>query len=180
MSGIAGVIRFDNRRVRRHELERVANALHQFGPDRSDIVTVENVGFVHALMRMTPEDRNDRQPHRGASGALITADLRIDNRDELLARLEISRAQAADWSDSAPTSLRMGKIRTRCMAFAARSFRSRDLGHAHPVIDIGARSPWTECCDVASERTFFCVREYAERTFCSQRRAPRIMRGKIR
>ena len=65
-----------------------------------DIVTRENVGFVHALMRMTPEDRNDRQPHRGASGALISADLRIDNRDELLARLEIAPRQAADWSDS--------------------------------------------------------------------------------
>ncbi len=100
MSGIAGLIRFDGRPVRRQELERAANALHQFGPDRSDIVTGENFGFVHALMRMTPEDRNDRQPHRGASGALITADLRIDNRDDLVGRLEITRRQAADWSDS--------------------------------------------------------------------------------
>ncbi len=100
MSGIAGLIRFDGRPVRRQELERAANALHQFGPDRSDIVTGENVGFAHALMRMTPEDNSDRQPHRGASGALITADLRIDNRGELLARLGIAPRQAADWSDS--------------------------------------------------------------------------------
>ena len=100
MSGIAGLIRFDGRPVQRQELERSANALNQFGPDRFDIVTRENVGFVHALMRMTPEDRNDRQPHRGASGALISADLRIDNRDELLARLEMAPRQAADWSDS--------------------------------------------------------------------------------
>ena len=97
MSGIAGLIRFDGRSVQRNELERSANALDQFGPDRSDIVTRENVGFVHALMRMTPEDRNDRQPHRGASGSLITADLRIDNRDELIARLEMAPRQAADW-----------------------------------------------------------------------------------
>jgi len=57
MSGIAGLIRFDGRPVARHELERAANALRQYGPDRSDIVTEGGAGFVHALMRMTPEDR---------------------------------------------------------------------------------------------------------------------------
>ena len=100
MSGIAGLIRFDGRRVARHELERAANALRQYGPDRSDIVTEGGAGFVHALMRMTPEDRFDRQPLRGDSGALITADLRLDNRDDLLARLGIAAQEAAAWPDA--------------------------------------------------------------------------------
>lgn len=100
MSGIAGKIRFDGGRVERHELDRVANALHQYGPDRSAIVAQDNVGFAHALMRMTPEDRYDHQPWRGASGAIITADLRIDNRDELLERVGLTQKIAGDWSDS--------------------------------------------------------------------------------
>lgn len=87
MSGIAGLVRFDGRTVMRRELERAANALNQYGPDRVEIIAKENVGLIHALMRMTPEERFDRQPQRGASGSIITADLRLDNRDELFAEL---------------------------------------------------------------------------------------------
>src|SRR5262249_28560993 len=100
MSGIAGLIRFDGRPVMRRDLERTANALTQYGPDRVDILAKENIGLVHALMRMTPEDRFDRQPHQGASAAIISADVRLDNRDELLERIGIARREAVDWSDS--------------------------------------------------------------------------------
>jgi asparagine synthase (glutamine-hydrolysing) len=100
MSGIAGLLSFDGRAVRAHDLGRVANALRQHGPDRSDIFAGEGIGLVHVLMRMTPEDRFDRQPWRGASGALIVADLRLDNRDDVLATLGVSAADATAWPDS--------------------------------------------------------------------------------
>lgn len=100
MSGIAGIVRFDDRGVRRQELERVANALHQFGPDKDGVIAQGNVGLVHTLMRMTPEDRHDHQPTRGAGGTMITADLRIDNRDDLLVRLSLNRQLVAEWSDA--------------------------------------------------------------------------------
>jgi asparagine synthase (glutamine-hydrolysing) len=100
MSGIAGLLRLDGRAVRPHDLERAANALRRHGPDRSDIFAGDNIGLVHVLMRMTPEDRFDRQPWRGASGALIVADLRLDNRDDVLASLGVSTADATAWPDS--------------------------------------------------------------------------------
>ena len=100
MSGIAGLVRFDGRTVMRRELERAANTLKQYGPDRVDIVAKENIGLVHSLMRMTPEDRFDHQPHQGAGGSIITADLRLDNRDELLARIGISGREVTEWPDS--------------------------------------------------------------------------------
>ncbi len=100
MSGIAGLLCFDGRPVARHTLERAANALRQYGPDRSDILTSGNIGLAHVLMRMTPEDRLDRQPLRGASGALITADLRLDNRDDVLARIGVAPREAQDWPDA--------------------------------------------------------------------------------
>ena len=100
MSGIAGLIRFSGRSVARRDLERAANALNQYGPDRVEIIAKENCGLAHALMRMTPEDRFDRQPYQDASGAIITADLRLDNRDDLLARAGISPLEAAEWPDS--------------------------------------------------------------------------------
>jgi asparagine synthase (glutamine-hydrolysing) len=100
MSGIAGLIRFDDRSVTRRDLERAANALNQYGPDRVEIIAKDNCGLAHALMRMTPEDRFDRQPYQDGSGSVITADLRLDNRDKLLAQTRMSPAEAAEWSDS--------------------------------------------------------------------------------
>ena len=100
MSAIAGLLRFDGQSVKRPELERVANALRSYGPDRSRVVTDGNIGFVHALMRLTPEDQFDHQPARGSSGSLITADLRLDNRDEIIARIGLPNVETAAWPDS--------------------------------------------------------------------------------
>jgi asparagine synthase (glutamine-hydrolysing) len=100
MSAIAGVLRFDGGAVTRHGLERAANALRQYGPDRSDVFAGDSIGLVHVLMRMTPEDRFDRQPWQGESGALIAADLRLDNRDDVLARIGIAPRDAMTWPDA--------------------------------------------------------------------------------
>ena len=100
MSSIAGLLRFDGGTVARHRLERATNALRQYGPDRADIAVADGIGLVHVLMRMTPEDQFDRQPWQGASGALITADLRLDNRDEVLERIGIMPREARAWPDS--------------------------------------------------------------------------------
>jgi asparagine synthase (glutamine-hydrolysing) len=100
MSGIAGMLRFDGQPVSRSELDRVANALRAHGPDRSDISISGSIGFVHVLMRMTPEDRADHQPYRGQSGAMITADLRLDNREDILRRIGLSNQDAMTWPDS--------------------------------------------------------------------------------
>src|ERR1700686_4758677 len=100
MSAIAGLLRFDGGTVTRHVLERAGNALRQYGPDRADMTVGEGIGFVHLLMRMTPEDQFDRQPWQGASAALITADVRLDNRDEVLERIGIMPLQARAWPDS--------------------------------------------------------------------------------
>jgi asparagine synthase (glutamine-hydrolysing) len=100
MSGIAGLLRFDRQPVSQPELERVAGALRAHGPDRSQVVVDGSVGFVHVLMRMTPDDQLDRQPYRGAGGSTITADLRLDNRGDVLARIGLTPSETASWPDS--------------------------------------------------------------------------------
>lgn len=100
MSGIAGVLRLDDQGVNVHTLQRVANALRKYGPDRSDIAVKPKVGFVHTLMRVTPEDQFDRQPWHTPNGSMITADVRLDNRDDVLARVGILPSEVSQWSDS--------------------------------------------------------------------------------
>jgi asparagine synthase (glutamine-hydrolysing) len=100
MSAIAGLLHFTGEAAARRDLERMANALAAYGPDRTDIAVAGPVGFAHLLLRTTPEDRFEQQPLRGAGGVLMTADLRLDNRDEMLDRLGINRADGLAWPDS--------------------------------------------------------------------------------
>jgi len=100
MSAIAGLLRFDGRPVERRDLERAANALRQYGPDRFEIATQENLGFVHAQMRMTPEDQFDRQPWRSARGPLMTADVLLDNRYDMIELIGAAAHEARAWPDS--------------------------------------------------------------------------------
>jgi asparagine synthase (glutamine-hydrolysing) len=100
MSAIAGIINFDGSIVGRYDLERVAKVLRPYGPDRSELMVAGPVGFVNMLMQMTPEDLFDRQPYRSVNGAMITADARIDNRDEVLAQIGVAKELATEWPDS--------------------------------------------------------------------------------
>ena len=100
MSGIAGLFRFDGEPLRHTPFERAINALRDCGPDRSSIFLDKSVGFGHALMRVTPEDAFDDQPVQSESGIVLTADVRLDNRSDILTRLGIDTARAAAWSDA--------------------------------------------------------------------------------
>jgi asparagine synthase (glutamine-hydrolysing) len=100
MSAIAGIFRFDGQPADRRDLERMMNTLHAHGPDRSGAHVSGPVGLGHLLMRMTPEDSFDAQPIRGASGAVMVADLRLDNRDELIAALALDPQRAVVLPDA--------------------------------------------------------------------------------
>jgi asparagine synthase (glutamine-hydrolysing) len=100
MSGIAGVLRWGGPAVAGRDLERMANALRPHGPDRSAVVVADNIGLAHVLMRITPEDQFDRQPFQGPSGAMITADLRLDNREDILAQIGVAARDAMAWPDA--------------------------------------------------------------------------------
>jgi len=101
MSAIAGILRFDGRPVDRRDLDRMMNSLHAHGPDRRAAYAVEPVGLGHLLMRMTSEDSLDAQPVRSGGGAVLVADLRLDNREDLVAALALDPERARISPDSA-------------------------------------------------------------------------------
>lgn len=100
MRGIAGLLRFCGQAVARRDLERMANALRPHDPDRSGFAVADGIGLLRVLMRITPEDQFDRQPFRASSGTMITADLRLDNRQDFLAQIGAAARDAMAWPDA--------------------------------------------------------------------------------
>ncbi len=99
MSGIAGVCNFDGRPVEIFTMETMTKALDHRGPDGSGVWIDGSVGFAHVMLWTTPESLKEKQPLLDASGQLvITANARIDNRDDLIRSLDLKGH--ADLSDS--------------------------------------------------------------------------------
>ena len=88
MSGIAGILYFDGDADSRPAVSCLVNAMSHRGPEGNSLWIQNNVGFGHCLLRSTPESFHENLPHTDFSSSLtITADARIDNRNELFAKL---------------------------------------------------------------------------------------------
>ena len=95
MSAIFGVYQRDRRPVAREDLERMSTILSHRGSDGVQIQAEGSLGFGHRMLWTTPESLNEQLPLIDKSSALtITADARIDNRDELYSLLELRRPLA--------------------------------------------------------------------------------------
>ena len=88
MSGICGVFNLDGAPVRPEDLAAMTATLERRGPDRTAHWCDGPVGFGHTLLTTTLGLAREPQPvAHHESGCVITADVRLDNRDELLAAL---------------------------------------------------------------------------------------------
>jgi asparagine synthase (glutamine-hydrolysing) len=101
MSGIFGL--FNQGRgspVVAADLQRMASLLTRRGPDGTGSWRRGQAGLGHTLLTTTPEALFERQPlEHTPSGCVITADVRLDNRDELLTGLDL-RDRAAIIGDA--------------------------------------------------------------------------------
>jgi len=90
MSGIVGILHGSGRPVDPSDLRRMNARLAHRGPDRSGVCASGPAGLGHSLLTSTPEARHETLPLRIERSELtITADARIDNREELVRELEI-------------------------------------------------------------------------------------------
>lgn len=85
MSGIAGLYHLDQTPVQPDNLQRMLDALAHRGADGHGLWYNGYIGFVHQLLWATETSCFEKLPLLSEDGQLvITADARIDNRDELL------------------------------------------------------------------------------------------------
>lgn len=93
MSAIAGIVLPVGRKVDHDVLERMSDKLSRRGPDGWASSSVDNAGFVMTWLGSTPEASHDcGKPLEFAGGQVVVADARLDNREELISLLRLSRS----------------------------------------------------------------------------------------
>lgn len=88
MSGICGIVNPDGAPVERQLLRDMTASMAFRGPDAQDVWIDGRVGLGHAMLRTTFESEREQQPFSLDGKVRITADARIDGRDELKRKLE--------------------------------------------------------------------------------------------
>jgi len=101
MSAIVGFYGRDGQPVDRADLERMTASLAHRGPDAAGVWNNGPVGLGHRMLWTTPESLHEQLPLTSKSGDLvITADARIDNRDELITALGLAHWSHGEIPDS--------------------------------------------------------------------------------
>ena len=100
MSGIAGIYFFGGRPVLPNQLASMLGTLAHRGRDRSGSWNEGSVGFGHRMLWTTPESLTEKLPLQNETkDVVITADARIDNRQELASALVLGE-RLQETSDS--------------------------------------------------------------------------------
>ncbi|MEM7590112.1 MAG: lasso peptide isopeptide bond-forming cyclase [Cyanobacteria bacterium P01_A01_bin.83] len=99
MSAIAGINYLNQQPIEREKLARMVDILKHRGGDGGNIWHQGSIGFGHQMLWTTPESLREKLP--AAKGKLaITADARLDNREELIPALGLAAYPTEEISDS--------------------------------------------------------------------------------
>lgn len=135
MSLICGCLWRDGRPVEAEQIGRMIERLGQWGPDATGTWREGAVAFGHLALWTTPEAMIERQPWRIAEmDVSLTADARLDNRDDLLRDLGVSAQPGETITDAELIARAYVKWGTDCVgrllgdfAFALWDGRARRL-----------------------------------------------------
>src|SRR5271168_2055054 len=95
MSGIVGIVNLDGAPVEHLLLKEMTDRLALRGPDAQNIWLEGNAGFGHTMLRTTVESEREHQPFSLDGQVWITADARIDDRENLVAKLKSKGQEVA-------------------------------------------------------------------------------------
>jgi asparagine synthase (glutamine-hydrolysing) len=88
VSGFVGLLHLDSSPADVELLRRMTAALAFRGPDAQEVWVGGAVGFGHTLLRTTDEAAHEHQPFSFEGQVWITADARVDAREDLLRKLK--------------------------------------------------------------------------------------------
>ncbi|WP_413203385.1 asparagine synthetase B family protein [Rhodospirillum sp. A1_3_36] len=100
MTALAACLSWSANAHARSITDRILTAQKQFGPHHTTLWGDGSFACGRNLMRTVPDDLMDRQPFIiGGGRAMMAADLRLDNRDDLLDALDIPASKARMLAD---------------------------------------------------------------------------------
>ena len=141
MSGIAGIYYQDSRPINRNDLQQMVDRLNHRGSDGSGVWSLGTVGLGHCMLWTTPESIEEKLPLVNSTQNLVlTADARIDNRDELIALYELEDQPSREISDS---------------ELILKAYEKWGEGCLQKLIGDFAFAIWDE-----SKQQLFCVRDH--------------------
>lgn len=95
MSAQFGRVSLRGDQARSHYLDKVDSLLAPLGPDGLNRFSGDGIDILHRSFHTTRESRGQSQPVVAASGAVVTWDGRLDNREELIQQLnEVPRGSS--------------------------------------------------------------------------------------
>jgi asparagine synthase (glutamine-hydrolysing) len=123
VGAILGIYSVDGRSVDRLDLNRMVSRLAHRGPDRSGLWFGGVVGLGHRMLCTTAESPQENLPFVDNGGEqVITADARIDNRDELMEALGLERCASRTIGGGELILCAYRKWRERCAEFILGDF----------------------------------------------------------
>ena len=99
MSAIFGIINKTGKPIEQHKVDAIRTSLRHRVNDGKGVWIERNVAMGHCLLKVFPQQNFEKQPQT-ISDFTITADARIDNRDELAILLGIPKDELAITADS--------------------------------------------------------------------------------
>ncbi|MEZ4590937.1 MAG: asparagine synthase-related protein [Chloroflexota bacterium] len=100
MSGICGLFQRDGSPVDPADLQKMMNGMAHWGPDGRSQIISGSVGLGQLLLHNTPQAHQEQLPRQTASGLLLTAEARLDNRPDLYRQLNIPNTEQETITDS--------------------------------------------------------------------------------
>ncbi len=92
MSGICGIMRSNKKPIDEHEITHFTDAIIHKGDDETGVWYKNHVAFGHKMLWTTPESLHEKQPLYSRDKTIVlTADARIDNREDIIKRLNIKQ-----------------------------------------------------------------------------------------
>ncbi|MCK9627485.1 MAG: asparagine synthase-related protein [Bacteroidales bacterium] len=98
MSAVFGIVNKDNKPVVQDSIDTMLSVMGHRATDGNNTWMEKNVGFGHCLLKTYPQQEYEHCPH-SILRCTITADARLDNREELAALLGINRIALNEISD---------------------------------------------------------------------------------
>ncbi len=116
MSAIAGIYHLDGKLVEEQDISTMVETLAHRGSDDSNVLIDNYIGFGHRMLWTTPESLLEKLPFMSQNKELIiTADARIDNRQELISLLNFDNISFDKITDSQIILASYGKWGESCV-----------------------------------------------------------------